>query len=97
MVCENIGSRPAAQKMSGTGGPRGMIRGWHRTMSIAGALAAACLLSGCNTMSGFGRDLTGGALYVQGFMPQELQSEQNHYSVMPSNRGMSGVPPLGAM
>lgn len=37
------------------------------------ALFLTVPLSGCNTMSGMGQDLTGTANYLQEYMPQELQ------------------------
>lgn len=65
------------------------------------AVAAIALLAGCNTMSGVGRDLTGSAEFLQGYMPPELQNGSGAYgagggqAILPGLAG--GVPPLGAI
>lgn len=64
------------------------------------AIIVIALLGGCNTMSGVGRDLTGSAEFLQGYMPPALQNGLAGYWMDLGHGAMSGladgVPPLGA-
>ena len=53
------------------------------------------LLAGCNTVSGAGQDITGMALFVQGYMPAEMQKAGSDRYVADAFAG--GVPPLGGV
>lgn len=67
------------------------------------ALALPVMLSvmgitGCNTMSGMGQDITGTANFVQGYMPPELQKGGGAYPGFPQPvLARAGIPALSGL